>query len=70
MLSKQFRYSISTSTIKILLLSVGAISTVSAQGHITPPMVNIPAGNFANCAKNMSNRGLCKPFYSTLKFSF
>jgi formylglycine-generating enzyme required for sulfatase activity len=46
MFNKKFNYSISNTTICTLLLGVTTISTVWAQDHIVPPMVNIPAGNF------------------------
>ncbi|NQZ80045.1 MAG: SUMF1/EgtB/PvdO family nonheme iron enzyme [Colwellia sp.] len=44
MFNKKFCYS--SSILKALLLSMSAVSTVWAQDHIVPPMINIPAGNF------------------------
>jgi hypothetical protein len=44
MFSQKLCYSITT--VKALLLSIGAVSTAWAQDHIVTPMLNIPAGNF------------------------
>ena len=46
MLNKPFITLTSSRTLKILVLSVGTVSTTWAQDHIVPPMVNIPAGHF------------------------
>jgi len=46
MFNKKYRYLMSTVTVKALIVGLATISTVWAEDHIVPSMVNIPAGQF------------------------